>query len=822
MNKNEEIIFKIKEVLPQKGERTKTLAGKISSLLIQLPELVKYIDEKNPELNKDIFYDLGRYIDYHRFTKGKIIQHIAQGDNYFYMIVTGKAAKIGIKYKKSNMSFKEYILHLTKLQLLDEYFLMSDSIEKNKEIFPFKLEKNMIKLFQQIQNFDFDKELKKIIKKIQESKWAKEHEDINDFLELINPEFLYGKEYFLSKDMKFPILIPHYIKKEILGPNSFIGYLFKSKGIKELSTYICINNSDVLYIDKSVFPPGCRLINIFEQKFNYSLINNIFKRYIIFENISINYLTKYYSNYFRLVHIKKGEKLVIQGTPHEGIYFINKGQFQLRTFKSYYELQELIFSLRDSLDTFTNYISFIKKREFDDLNNKGNDQKNIDMYKNPLFVIKSSEKKDIIFATYHAPKIIGLNEFYDIKTGINHFSLYCQSDDAEIYFLPSELFYNLLSIDSVYKIIAHMVEERVDNLIFGIKRYKSLYEADFLKYFSLPKITNNNNSINNNEIIDKKNLNFSNILQSNNHESKNTSEEENNLKKYNIIPQINSEIINQPKYNIIKKKLFNFSRKRNRLNNSLKNDSLDVFSFVNLKENRISSTKNQNKSISYLENKEKIKKFYPLNHKLPKVRSQNNIKKNLFDLINKNNSVDKNISIDKVGYSPERRIFNLPSEKSKILNLKEIVQNKDNHGKIKLKSIPNIKINLSKSKPLANDNSKNEESSISSSEVEDKMEDIKESKEKEKEQIKENANKLINELNKKRMSLNVVENIYNNYSYNINQKKILMLNGKNITFRNSLANINDIAKFNSRFSVKPIIPLNLVNNIIPENIDKKE
>lgn len=813
MTKNEEIIFKIKEVLPQKGERTKTLAGKISSLLIQLPELVKYIDEKNPELNKDIFYDLGRYIDYHRFTKGKIIQHIAQGDNYFYMIVTGKVAKIGIKYKKSNMSFKEYILHLTKLQLLDEYFLMGDCIEKNKEIFPFKLEKNMIKLFQQIQNFDFDKELKKIIKKIQGSKWAKEHEDINDFLELINPEFLYGKEYFLSKDMKFPILIPHYIKKEILGPNSFIGYLFKSKGIKELSTYICINNSDVLYIDKSVFPPGCRLINIFEQKFNYSLINNIFKKYIIFENISISFLTKHYSNYFRLVHVKKGEKLITQGTPHEGIYFVNKGRFQLRTFKSYYELQELIFSLRDSLDTFTNYISFIKKREFDDLNNKGNSQKNIEMYKHPLFVIKSSEKKDIIFATYHAPKIIGLNEFYDIKTGINHFSLYCQSEDAEIYFLPIELFNNLLSIDTVYKIIAHMVEERVENLIFGIKRYKSLYEADFLKYFSLPKITNNNNNSNNNncEISDKKILNFSNILQNNNHESKNTSEEENNLKKYNIIPQINSEIINQPKYNIIKKKLFNFGRKRNQLNNSLKNNSLDVFSFVNLKENRISSTKNQNKSISYLENKEEIKKFriyYP--HKLFKAGSQNNIKKNIFDLINKNNSVDKNISKDKVGYSPERRNLN---EKSRILNLKEMIANQENRGKIKLKSIPGIKINLTKTKPLENDNSKIEESS-SSSKDEDKTEDLNE---KEKEQIKENANKLINELNKKKVSLNVVENIYNNYSYNINQKKLLMLNGKNITFRNSLANINDISKFNSRFSVKPMIPLNLISNVIPEN-----
>ena len=177
--------------------------------------------------------------------------------------------------------------------------------------------------------------------------------------------------------------------------------------------------------------------------------------------------------------------------------------------------------------------------------------------------------------------------------------------------------------------------------------------------------------------------------------------------------------------------------------------------------------------------------------------------------------MDKNISKDRVGYSPERRNLNSPSEKRRILNLKEMIVNQENRGKIKLKSIPSIKINLTKTKPLENDNSKIEESS-SSSKDEDKTEDLKE-KEKEKEQIKENANKLINELNKKRVSLNVVENIYNNYSYNINQKKLLMLNGKNITFRNSLANINDISKFNSRFSVKPMIPLNLISNVIPEN-----
>ena len=36
MSNNEEILLKLKEVIPQKGERTKTLSGKISSLLMQL------------------------------------------------------------------------------------------------------------------------------------------------------------------------------------------------------------------------------------------------------------------------------------------------------------------------------------------------------------------------------------------------------------------------------------------------------------------------------------------------------------------------------------------------------------------------------------------------------------------------------------------------------------------------------------------------------------------------------------------------------------------------------------------------------------------
>jgi hypothetical protein len=62
----------------------------------------------------------------------------------------------------------------------------------------------------------------------------------------------------------------------------------------------------------------------------------------------------------------------------------------------------------------------------------------------------------------------------------------------------------------------------------------------------------------------------------------------------------------------------------------------------------------------------------------------------------------------------------------------------------------------------------------------------------ENEKGKENT---INEINRKSLNINALENIYNKNN-DLNQKKLFILNGKNITFRNSLANIADISKLN--------------------------
>ena len=629
MSEIKKLIFNIKEVLSsQIEERSKAIIEKMSLLLKQIPELEKYINENNPEIKNSIYNELGKYINYNKFHSGKILKRICEGDTFFYMILTGEVAKIGIKYKKLIITFKDYIMHLSKLQLLEEYFLLNDCIEKNYEIFPFRAEKNIIKSFKKIQGFNFKNELQLIKSEINNSKWNTNKNNIDDYLSLLNFSFLEGKINFLSKEMKFPVILPYYVKDEILFENSFIGTLLKNKGIKEFYSYICTKKTDVLYIDKSLIAPGSKLINIYEKRFNYPLIEDIIKKNLIFKNANIDYLIKNYGKYFSLIKIKKGEMLISQGRPHEGVFFINKGVFELKTRKSYIELQELIFSLRDSLDSFTNYISDIKNRENDDLNSRGKNTEN-KLFNHPMFIIKSNEKKEITFATYHAPQIIGLNESFDNKTGIYHFSLYSLSDDAEVYFLPNDIFSSLLSIDCIYKNIAILIEEKVKFFLFRIKKFKYQFELAYERFISLSKYS----KIHNVDRREKQNFKSCSILLSSDSKSlnKNTSMSYNsNNTIYNNDNKI--EIENN---NIINKKILCFTP----LSTKEKNKNI-----LNLNNNFNLSPININKNI----NKINIHEFHsPKNYTIrDEIRMKNpstvNISKSLYNISDKNESINDN------------------------------------------------------------------------------------------------------------------------------------------------------------------------------------
>ena len=820
---NEEILSKIKEIMPQSGERTKVLSEKLSLLLKEIPELEKYINEKNPILKDDIYYDLGRYINYHRFIKGNIIQRMCEGDKFFFMIVTGEIVKLGIRYKKETTTFREYILYLIKLQLLEENFLLNDCIEKNQELFPFKAERNIIKIIQRIKGFNFKNEYTKIKMQIKSSKWRNNPNSIEDYFYLINPSFINGKKSFLSKEMKFPIILPVYIKEETFGPNTFIGNLLKCKGIKEFSSYICISNADILYLDKSTVAPGCKLMNIMDNRFSTTVIENIIKKNIIFKNTNSDYLIKYYSQYFRFVPIKKGQVLISQGRPHEGIYFIIKGAFQLKSNKSFCELQELIFNLRDSLDSFTNYISYIKKREEDDLNTGGNNiKKKINIYKHPLFLIKSNEKQDITFWTFHGPQIMGLNESYGCKTGINNFSVFCLSDEAEVYFLPNELVNNLLSIDSIYNSIARLTEERVKFLLFSIKKYKNKFEEELENYISKSKFS----TFYNLHKLEKKNLKTISPIDKKNSFLKKYhfqgNEISNNELNQNLILNDNEKNSLIENDNIINKKLISFDSLNQKENNLMinlkdqdKNSSLS--NEIKLKNNKFLSPISRETNTILSDNNKSSKKFVKFNLSNIKFRNKRNniiiqspsmidIKKNIFQIDNKNDSIINNThNIQNILSSKNENDDPLTGNRTnkkhtfyKLLPLNHISQYNENFQKRSYNNSPIIKSNSNISKE------KNFLKKLSNLYFNKKSEQLFENS-----IDNENENNNINKY-KAKIKLNLRNDHINN-SCNFNNVNLNSNNNNYTTLKNIGINyLNDINK--NKINLKNIKSLNLIKS----------
>lgn len=195
------------------------------------------------------------------------------------------------------------------------------------------------------------------------------------------------------------------------------------------------------------------------------------------------------------------------------------------------------------------------------------------------------------------------------------------------------------------------------------------------------------------------------------------------------------------------------------------------------------------------------------------AHSSLNKKSNILKLINKNETNDKNFSLSNIKniYSLKKRILSPNLKIKKIKNIK----------KMKLKST----FDLHKPKDLSvvNDESKHEVTH--NNEKSEKNEKINENNnENKKDKIKEKENEILKEMNiinaLRRNSINM-NNIYNNF--NLNQKRLFIINGKNITLRNSLANLKENNQYNIRKFVK-LKALNLGNNNIglpkKDNVNK--
>ena len=699
---------KLKELTNWSEEKTITLSETIALNLKKLPELKHYINENNKENESKIYFEMGRYLKYSRYKKGQFIKHSYDSDNFFYMIFSGSIAKIDIKYTRSYLTFKEYLIHLIKLKLLGENYIYKRCLKRNKKVFPF--DENIDVLVTKDINMDhYDELIKKIKNEIKDSPWNQNTDEVNkvsDFIELYNPNLSNNKLSFFGKESKYPVYMPIYVFDKILNPISFIGELTKPKGIKMLSAYVCLSRSSVFYINKTKIDRNNNLYTLFQRRVSEEVVEKLFEGHFLFQDTDVNFLSKNYSKYFFIKNYIKGQKLIQQNTPNEGIYFINKGVFQLKARRTYHELNELKFKAMQSL-TKENKNNLTGKEKTSKKN-----YENIYEGLNPYQIANLTKEREINFMVYKSSDVIGLDDVYDIKTGLNNFSVECISDEGEAYLLPKEIVTSMRTNETIDNNIRELVGKQCLELLREINENKKMLEN------SIRRITSGYKEKNNNVFYLRKNTDNNKNLHTISH--RNPSLDYSSLSNYNNMKTFTStnysnNYIYTIKENSLKNKILNnhfnktpkitesriFSpkilpnKKGANLNLKLKTyESNEINKFKDQKNNKIQSLSSVNPFLTYREkfkaikilneeNKNEIKndnKFASLNPKLEykNILTNQNKVSNIYRLKSGNKKIIKNIILKerKSNSKLVKVIYNSLSDK-KLINKKIYIKSSE-------------------------------------------------------------------------------------------------------------------------------------------------
>jgi len=142
-NKRHHYTYKIKQIYKsslKSGYKSKLQLERLSQELTTIPELIEFIGAENNKKTKVIINELSYLLQIKEYKTGFCFHKILSKNenNNLIMILKGSVMELGVKYIKKYLSFKEYILYLTKIYLLNEKLLYFDCIKKNYESFPFK------------------------------------------------------------------------------------------------------------------------------------------------------------------------------------------------------------------------------------------------------------------------------------------------------------------------------------------------------------------------------------------------------------------------------------------------------------------------------------------------------------------------------------------------------------------------------------------------------------------------------------------------------------------------------------------------------------
>ena len=539
-----------------------------------ITDLMKFINmEETPESSKKLLIELTWFLFYKYYKKNKILKKAGENQELFYILLGGKILRLNLVFERISLTLEEYLVYLFKMKLTHEkeilkkcrllnsfyadidgenlYKFCLDNPRYNYEELKEKAKKEIISLGFQIENFNDDKQniINSIDNYLKIATIKKNIKSINDGIHA-SPKFY----------------IARYEKTGYIMKGQVIGNLIKGKYNDE-STYICIENCDIVQLNKNNSKLE-KLYSLLIEKKRKSLAklkNNL----LIFNLLNENFFYNEIIPHFEYRQFHQGEKIFIQGSFYRGIYLVTDGEINIYLNSSINEIGNYILNITNSLINFKEYPSNLNKIGYSNENNESVKPKimkdKINLDKEKVDILNKKKKFDILKISKYS--IFGTNELYDNNNGLYYFSAECTSKEAIIYFLPHKYFYSLLIREKpIYLSLAEMIEFRAKDIIgrlkYHIKCFDNVMNKTTKRFIETNNISNRNN----------KNVSYKNYITSLNYL---------NIKKIN---KIAIRIKNEKTYEfppLIKDKNNHSIREYNNKTSFIANATIDSFSFKN-------------------------------------------------------------------------------------------------------------------------------------------------------------------------------------------------------------------------------------------------
>ena len=463
------------------------------------------------------------------FPKNRIVKRFGEKNTLFSIILEGNLIKLDLIISREILSLEEYLIYLIKLKFMKEQEMFNKARILNKSYV--KLDDNNIKSFCDKNHIKTYELLKKkailelnelgyeIPKNCQEEDFDAEDLALNSVENYINifDTTINSKRLHDKTKAYFNFYIPKFKKNGTIKKGSFFGNFLKDE-INSPYALICDGKCEIgeinkyLNDDEEIYEP----IIIKKKKLFKEFIHNFF----MFHHVNEEVICHNYAPYIIFRKYIKGEKIFLQNSCFEGVYFLKEGEVKLSINTCIDEMYNLMTYFTYALNGFNDYVSGFKSKDYIKDQIKQQNQRiqshhNLDFETVKLYL----EIKNYIIMSLKDYNIIGTNEAFDHQTEIYNFTAECISNQAIVYFFPKEILNIMLNKEKmVYNSFIQLVEFRIKDIIWKIKHHINNFENKIQKIMAKKlkiieptySLTDRNQIINNNENNNNKKNNIKN------------------------------------------------------------------------------------------------------------------------------------------------------------------------------------------------------------------------------------------------------------------------------------------------------------------------